>query len=433
MDYMSWKRELQSDREILDLLVAMVEDIDPKHDEKLNTLFQVIDEKQEHPINPGNKKILIFTAFADTANYLYENISPYVKERYGLNAAIITGSTDGKTSLPGVSADLNTVLTLFSPKSKGKELLMPGRSDEIDILIATDCISEGQNLQDCDYLINYDIHWNPVRIIQRFGRIDRIGSENETVQLVNFWPDISLDEYINLKARVETRMKIVDMTATGDDNVLSPEEKVDLEYRKRQLKKLQEEVRDLEEMNTGISIMDLGLNEFRLDLLNYIKQNPELEDAPKGMNAIVRAKEELPPGVLFVLKNLEKSVDINSQNRLHPFYMVYLTDDGEVFIDHLEPKKILDSFRFLCRGKEKHDEVLCKSFNRETKDGKNMGRYSELLEEAIRSIIEVKNDSELDSFLMGEDISFFAEAIEGLDDFELISFLVIRDEEKSHV
>lgn len=433
MDYMSWKRELQSDREILDLLVTMVEDIDPKHDEKLNTLFQVIDEKQENPINPGNKKILIFTAFADTANYLYENISPYVKEKYGLNTAIITGSTDGKTSLPGVSADLNTVLTLFSPKSKGKELLMPGRSDKIDVLIATDCISEGQNLQDCDYLINYDIHWNPVRIIQRFGRIDRIGSENETVQLVNFWPDISLDEYINLKARVETRMKIVDMTATGDDNVLSPEEKVDLEYRKRQLKKLQEEVSDLEEMNTGISIMDLGLNEFRLDLLNYIKQNPELEDAPKGMNAVVRAKEELPPGVLFVLKNLEKSVDINSQNRLHPFYMVYLTDDGEVFIDHLEPKKILDSFRFLCRGKGKYDEVLCKSFNRETRDGKNMGRYSELLEEAIKSIIDVKNDSELDSFLMGEDISFFAETIEGLDDFELISFLVIRDEEKTHV
>ena len=252
MDYTTWKRELKSDEEIFDLLLAMVEDIDPDHDEKLNTLFDVVDNKQKAPINPGNKKILIFTAFADTANYLYENIAPYVKTKYGLNTAIITGSADGKTTLPGVGAGLNTVLTLFSPMSKGKDQLMPENEGEIDILIATDCISEGQNLQDCDYLINYDIHWNPVRIIQRFGRIDRIGSKNDTVQLVNFWPDISLDEYINLKARVETRMKIVDMTATGDDNVLSPEEKIDLEYRKRQLKKLQEECTDPQKLDQEI-------------------------------------------------------------------------------------------------------------------------------------------------------------------------------------
>lgn len=432
MDYTTWKRELKSDEEIFDLLLAMVEDIDPDHDEKLNTLFDVVDNKQKAPINPGNKKILIFTAFADTANYLYENIAPYVKTKYGLNTAIITGSADGKTTLPGVGAGLNTVLTLFSPMSKGKDQLMPENEGEIDILIATDCISEGQNLQDCDYLINYDIHWNPVRIIQRFGRIDRIGSKNDTVQLVNFWPDISLDEYINLKARVETRMKIVDMTATGDDNVLSPEEKIDLEYRKRQLKKLQEEVTDLEDMNTGMTIMDLGLNEFRLDLLNYVKEYPELEDAPKGMNAVVEAKSDLPPGVLFVLKNLNDDVNIDSQNRLHPFYMAYLTEEGEVFIHHLEPKKLLDSFRFLCRGKDAPEKALCKAFNRETKDGKNMSRYSGLLQEAIKSMIERKEESDLDSFLVGGHVSFLDESIKGLDDFELISFLVIKEGGEGH-
>ncbi len=427
MDYKTWKRGLKEDKEILDLLISMVDDITPEHDTKLKTLFQMIDEKQRNPINPGNKKILIFTAFVDTANYLYDNVSKYVKNKYHLNSALVTGSTECKTTIKRLGADFNTALTLFSPVSKDKEILMPSLDEEIDILIATDCISEGQNLQDCDYVINYDIHWNPVRIIQRFGRIDRIGSKNECVQLVNFWPDITLDEYINLKARVEARMKIVDMTATGDDNVLTPEQKLDLEYRKRQLKKLQEEVVDIEEMNTGISIMDLGLNEFRLDLLDYVKRNPEIENAPHGMNALVYSTSELNAGVIFVLKNLKESVNINSQNRLHPFYMVYLSDEGEVIINHLEPKKMLDSFRLLCKGKEEPDLELCAVFNKETNDGKNMKKYSALLEEAIGSIIDVKNESELDSFLAGKNMSFFSEAIEGLDNFELISFLVIKD------
>lgn len=426
MDYLSWKRELEKDKEILDLLIVMVSDITPEHDSKLQTLFEVIDNKQEHPINEENKKIIIFTAFADTADYLYENVSKYAKTKFGLDSAIITGSIDGKTTIKGLRTDLNTVLTCFSPISKDRELLMPNQNAEIDILIATDCISEGQNLQDCDYLINYDIHWNPVRIIQRFGRIDRIGSRNGCIQLVNFWPDITLDEYINLKARVETRMKIVDMTATGDDNVLSPEEKGDLEYRKQQLKRLQEEVVDVEEMSTGISIMDLGLNEFRLDLLDYIKGHPEIEKAPHGMNAIVSATEELPPGVIFVLRNVKNEININSQNRLHPFYMVYLSEEGEVVIDHLSPKEMLDSFRLLCKGKKEPDKALCAMFNEETDDGRTMGKYSELLGDSIASIIEVKDESEMDRFLNGKQISFLSETIKGLDDFELISFLVIK-------
>lgn len=426
MDYPSWKRELLADKEILDLLISMVEDIGPKYDMKLKTLHEMIDEKQNNPINPGNRKILIFTAFADTADYLYENVSKYVKEKYDLNTALITGSTDGKTTIKGVRTDLNTVITLFSPISKDKDLLLPDQKEEVDILIATDCISEGQNLQDCDYLINYDIHWNPVRIIQRFGRIDRIGSQNEYVQLVNFWPNITLDEYINLKARVETRMKIVDMTATGDDNVLSPEQKIDLEYRKNQLQKLQDEVVDLEEMNTGISIMDLGLNEFRLDLLDYIKQNSDIEYAPKGLHAIVGAKDDMDQGVIFVLRNIKKSININSQNRLHPFYMVYISNDGEIVIDHLQPKKMLDSFRYLSKGKYEANTSLSNQFDKETKSGKDMTIYSDLLKESIESIIDVKDESDLDSFLSGKEMSFISDTIDGLDDFELISFLVIK-------
>lgn len=322
MDRISWRAELVKDQEILELLTLMVADITPAHDSKLQELLTVLREKVTHPINPGNRKVIIFTAFADTAMYLYEHVSNVMQDEFGLHTAVVTGSVDGRTTARLKKADMNTILTCFSPISKDKALLNMGNLPDIDILIATDCISEGQNLQDCDYLINYDIHWNPVRIIQRFGRIDRIGSKNSVIQLVNFWPDITLDEYINLKSRVETRMKIVDMTATGDDNILSDEEKHDLEYRKAQLKRLQEEVVDIEEMSTGISIMDLGLNEFRMDLLEYIKKHPEVEHTPMGLHAVAPAGAECPPGVIFVLKNRTQSVNVDNRNRLHPFYMV---------------------------------------------------------------------------------------------------------------
>lgn len=426
MDYKSWRDSLVKDAEILELLYLMISDITPEHDSKLQELFKVLKAKIEHPINKGNKKVIIFTAFSDTAAYLYDNVSMYMKTHFGLDTAMITGSVDGRTTIPKLRVDFNTVLTCFSPISKGKELLMPNNPASIDVLIATDCISEGQNLQDCDYLINYDIHWNPVRIIQRFGRIDRIGSRNECIQLVNFWPDISLDEYINLKAKVETRMKIVDMTATGDDYILTDEEKTDLEYRKSQLKRLQEEVVDIEDMSSGISIMDLGLNEFRLDLLDYVKNNPDLDKTPFGLQAVVPAHEDAPAGVIYVLKNRSGSVNIDNQNRLHPFYMVYISNDGEVICDHLSPKQVLDKMRYLCKGKREPLNDLCRDFNRETNDGRNMRRYSELLGKAIASIIEVKEKSDLDSFLSGGQVSFLSNEIKGLDDFELICFLVVR-------
>lgn len=426
MDYKSWRDSLVKDRDILELLTLMVGDITPKYDSKLQELFRVIKNKLENPINQDNKKIIIFTAFADTAEYLFDNVSKYVKENFGLNTAMVSGSVEGRTTVPKLRSDLNTVLTCFSPISKDKHLLMPNDKTEIDFLIATDCISEGQNLQDCDYLINYDIHWNPVRIIQRFGRIDRIGSKNAFIQLVNFWPDVTLDEYIDLKAKVETRMKIVDMTATGDDNLLSDEEKTDLEYRKAQLKRLQEEVVDIEDMSTGISIMDLGLNEFRMDLLEYIKNHPDIDKAPFGLHSVAAASEETPAGVIYVLKNRSNSVNIDNQNRLHPFYMVYISNDGEVICDHLSPKQMLDKMRFLCKGKTEPIPELYRQFNKETRDGRNMSEFSKLLGDAIASIIEVKEESDIDSFLGGGQMSFLTNEIKGLDDFELICFLVVR-------
>ena len=426
MDYISWRESLAEDKQILEWLHALTEVITPEHDSKLQTLLAMVKDKITNPINGDNKKIIVFTAFADTAYYLYENVSQYVKQNFGLHTAMVTGTIEGRSTVPKLHCDMNTVLTCFSPISKDKKLLIPDNKDNIDILIATDCISEGQNLQDCDYLINYDIHWNPVRIIQRFGRVDRIGSKNEYIQMVNFWPDISLDEYINLKARVETRMKIVDMTATGDDNMLSPEEKTDLEYRKAQLERLQNEVVDLEDMSTGISIMDLGLNEFRLDLLEFIKNNPNMDKTPFGLHSVAKATSDCPSGVIYVLKTCSKNVNIDNQNLLHPFYLVYMGTDGNVICNHLSPKTMLDKMRFLCKGKTEPIAELYRPFNKETRDGRDMSKFSQLLGDTIASIIEVKDESDIDSFLSGGSISFAKNQIKGLDDFELICFLVVR-------
>lgn len=425
MDYLTWLRDLQSDAETLQLLLFMVADITPEHDSKLRQLLDLIDQKITHPINPGNKKTIIFTAFSDTADYLYQHVSQYAKDKYNLNTAQVTGDVEGRTTISGLRCDLNTVLTCFSPISKHKDDLMPGDASALDILIATDCISEGQNLQDGDYLINYDIHWNPVRIIQRFGRIDRIGSKNACIQLVNFWPDMDLDEYINLKSRVETRMKITVMTATGDDDLINEEEKGDLEYRRAQLQRLQQEVVDLEDMSTGISIMDLGLNEFRMDLLEYTKTHNDVETAPHGMHAVVPSGPDTPPGVIFVLKNRNNSVNIDNRNRIHPFYMVYMGLDGAVQCDYLDPKKLLDTQRLLCRGQDKPIPQAYRVFNRRTKDGRSMGTVSRLLSEAIDSIVDAKAQSDIDSLFSPGGTTALLSQVSGLEDFELICFLAI--------
>ena len=427
MDYVSWRNYLAADLETLQLILYMLADITPEHDSKLQQLMKDLAEKFANPINAGNRKAIIFTAFSDTALYIYDCLAQKIKDTYGLNVALITGDIEARSTLKlREKLDFNKVLTLFSPLSKEKEAIYPHIKENIDILIATDCISEGQNLQDCDWLLNYDIHWNPVRIIQRFGRIDRIGSKNNLIQLVNYWPDMTLDEYIDLKGRVEARMKVSVMTSTGDDNLISPEEQGDLDYRKAQLKRLQEEVVDIEEMNTGVSIMDLGLNEFRLDLLDYMKTHKDVEITPYGLHAVVQATEKARPGVIYVLKNRMNEVNIDKKNRLHPFYMVYISQEGEVLINHLSPKDLLDKFRSLCKSKPLPDSLLCKAFNAETRDGQKMQKYSELLGSAISSIITVKEESDIDSFLGGCKGELFTKEIRGLDDFELICFLVVR-------
>ena len=402
--------------------------VTPEEDKKLSELKTLIDEKLQNPINAGNKKFLIFSAFADTADYLYQNLSKYMLEKYGLYTAVITGGNKNKSN-EGGSPQTDRLLTLFSPISKQKDRIYPNDNKEIDVLIGTDCISEGQNLQDCDICINYDIHWNPVRIVQRFGRIDRIGSKNECIQLVNFWPDISLDEYINLNKRVTARMTIVNATATADDNIIS-EENEEMDYRKLQLKKLQEgTLQDLEDVDGNISITDLGLNDFVMDLAAYRKANGDPKGVTKGLLAVVVADAEkgIEPGVIFVLCNRNNGVNINRQNRLHPFYLVYIKDDGEVKYNHLDVKHILDVLCATSKGKSEPLAELCRSFNRETHDGAKMNKYNALLEDAAMSIVQVKKEGDLDSlFKVGSKV-LFQKSIDGLDDFELIAFVVIRE------
>lgn len=425
MDLPSWKHDLRADLALIDELAASMDRVTPEDDTKLQHLKQLVARKVAEPLNPGNRKVLIFTAFADTANYLYANLAPFLQRR-GLQTGRVTGADTPKTTLKK-SYDFQGVLTLFSPRSKEKAIVLPNEPAEIDVLIGTDCISEGQNLQDCDYLINYDIHWNPVRIIQRFGRIDRIGSPNAQIQLVNYWPDISLDEYINLKERVENRMVLTDITATGDDNVLTAKSS-DIAYRKEQLKRLQEEVIELEDVKTGISITDLGLNDFRMDLLHYVKEYGELDHLPNGLHAAVPAQPELGlrPGVIFALRNIQHSVNINQQNRLHPYYLVYIGDDGEIIADHTEVKRLLDLTRTSCKGRSEPIREVFTVFNQRTEDGRRMERYSELLSAAIRSMIEVKEEKDLDSLFSGGRTTALVNTIAGLDDFELIAFLVVE-------
>ena len=425
MNTIGWKTDLLADCEILKTLLSEMSIVTPEHDLKLQELIKLISNKIEHPINENNRKVIIFSAFADTANYLYKNISLPLKQKYNLDTAKITGSGTNECTL-NINKDFNNLLINFSPKSKHRELIDKDAKEEIEVLIATDCISEGQNLQDCDYLINYDIHWNPVRIIQRFGRIDRIGSDNKVIQLVNFWPNLNLDDYINLKNRVENRMLMLDISGTGEDNVLTNQSS-DMEYRKEQLKKLKEEVVDLEDMNTGISITDLGLNDFRMDLVEYVNHNGDLSKIPNGMHSVVFAKPELgiEKGVIYVLKNINNAVNIDNMNQLHPFYLVYIKEDGTILSNHLSVKNTLDILRKLSKGQTEPVKEAYMKFNETTDDGKSMKKYSELLNDSIESIINIKEENDIDSLFRSGGTTMLKNDIKGLEDFELIAFMVV--------
>ena len=426
MDLPSWERDLKADLDRIEALLEEMEKVSPADDAKLQHLKEHILAKIDSPINPGNRKVLLFTAFADTADYLYQHLAPVLQQRYNLHSARIVGSDSPKSTL-GRRFDFQDLLTLFSPISKEKALLMPDLQGEIDLLIATDCISEGQNLQDCDYLINYDIHWNPVRIIQRFGRIDRIGSKNASIQLVNYWPDISLDEYIRLKERVESRMVIADVPATGDENPLDGRSN-DLAYRKEQLRRLQEEVIELEDLKAGVSITDLGLNDFRMDLVNYVKEHGDLSRYPTGMHAVLSADPEhgLVPGVIFALRNRNEAVNIQQLNRLHPYYLVYLDMEGQTVLPYTEVKRLLDLVRSAAKPCAEPILKAYQPFNERTQDGREMGVYSNLLTAAIRSIVETDEEKALDGLFSGQKASMITGPTAGIDDFELIAFLVVE-------
>jgi len=422
MNTSGWKQDLETDVLIAKAIFTEMEKVIPEHDTKLRDLKTFIKNKIGSPVNPGNRKILIFSAFADTVNYLYENVADYNKT-LNLETAKLTGSDENQTTLK-LNNNFNNILINFSPRSKERR---NKAAPEIDVLIATDCISEGQNLQDCDTLINYDIHWNPVRIIQRFGRIDRIGSTNKDIQLINFWPQLSLDDYINLKNRVESKMFMVDATATGEDNVLTNKSS-DLLFRKKQLEKLQEEVVDIEDMGSGVSITDLGLNDFRMDLVNYIKQNGSLASVANGMHAVCKKDTErgIDEGVIFVLKNINNAINIDKTNQLHPFYLVYITRDGKVASNHLNVKNTLDILRSLCKGNSEAIKDVYELFNDETDDGKNMVKYSELLNKSIESVLHVKDESDVDSLFTAGGTTALMNNIKGLEDFELLTFVVIK-------
>lgn len=429
VDTLSWSRALRADQEILTELCRQLRAVTPEHDLKLKRLENLLRDKVEHPINEGNRKALIFSAFADTANYLYTNLAPALSAA-DLESAVITGGSHGARTTISSRFDVQQTMSLFSPRSKHRDIVMPGEEREVDVLIGTDVISEGQNLQDCDYLVNYDIHWNPVRIIQRFGRIDRIGSANSVIQLVNFWPDISLDEYINLKERVENRMVIADIAGTADDNVLTSESS-DAAFRKEQLRRLQDEVIELEDVKTGVSITDLGLNDFRMDLLGYVDGHGGLANSPKGLHAVIPADPQrgLVPGVIFALRNIAAGEEINRGNRLHPHYLVYLDDDGDVVADHSEAKRLLDLLRSGCRTLGAPEKTVVSLFNRRTREGADMRHYSELLTRAIHSMIGVEEEQDIDSLFSPGPTRVRGQQISGLDDFELTAFVAVLDPE----
>ena len=181
-------------------------------------------------------------------------------------------------------------------------------------------------------------------------------------------------------------------------------------------------------MNDGISIMDLGLAEFQQDLPAFVREHPgAVEKLPRGINAVVEANAGLPPGIIFVLRNVNESVNVNSANRLHPFYLVYIGDDGTIAARHTDPKGVLDDFRLLCKGKHEFDKALTDAYNLETRNGKDMRAASDLLTAAIASLVDVKGEKDVESLFSGDGTTTALENdIKGLDDFELITFLVVR-------
>lgn len=434
VDLVRWKQDLIEDRNRLATLVSAARQVDAARDAKLFALREVIAHKCHHPINPGNRKVIVFTAFADTARYLYEQLAPWAKTTLGVESALVTGTGSNQTTLPHLRKDLASILTAFAPRSKERPEDLAGEGD-LDLLIATDCISEGQNLQDCDWLINYDIHWNPVRIIQRFGRIDRLGSPNKRIQLVNFWPNMELEEYINLEQRVSGRMVLLDISATGEENLIEEQSgnpMNDLEYRRNQLFKLQDAVIDLEDLSTGVSIADLTLTDFRIDLAEYVRAHPGLlETLPLGTMAVTTTAEvEIPPGIIFCLRAEGEAATraFEPGYSLAPHYLVHVSNEGTVLLPFTQAKQILDRLKRICVGRDLPDSLACARFDKSTKQGEDMRHAQRLLAAAVNSVVGKTEERAIESLFTAGGTHALPSEFAGINDFEVVAFLVVLPE-----
>lgn len=430
IDRIRWQQDLERDKKVLEHLLQYSTSVKASNDEKLKKLKELIKNKIENPINPGNKKVIVFTAFADTAKYLYEELAEWELKTFGLYSAMITGSIPNKTNFPHSSNDMGELISHFSPISKFRNKTYPNAKGEINLLIATDCISEGQNLQDCDYLVNFDIHWNPVRIIQRFGRIDRLGSLNSKIQLVNFWPNMELNEYINLENRVKGRMVLLDISATGEENVIEPNEKNDmndLEYRKKQMEQLLKEVPDMEDIKGGITITDSNMNDFRMDLLDYEKENQkELQGIPMGIHTIVKINDDdTKPGTIFCLRSINEQ---KGKSLLSPYFMVYIGEDGNTLLGYTQGKRCLDYLKRLCQNETEPLEELCKEVKQETHNYSNMTKYSNGLQQAIDSVLGKAQEVGAAAFFSTNPIALNAEGVNARSDFDIVAFVIVKAE-----
>ncbi|MGB7196103.1 MAG: helicase-related protein [Collimonas pratensis] len=435
VDLIRWKQDLAEDRNRLATLLAAANQVDASRDAKLAALRAMVEKKCRNPINAGNRKIIVFTAFSDTAQYLYAQLATWAKSTLGIESALVTGNAGIQTTLPGLRKNMGSVLSAFAPRAKERpaELAEEG---ELDLLIATDCISEGQNLQDCDWLINYDIHWNPVRIIQRFGRIDRIGSRNQSIQLVNFWPNMELEEYINLEQRVSGRMVLLDISATGEENLIEQQSgnpMNDLEYRRKQLLKLQDAVIDLEDLSSGVSITDLTLTDFRIDLAQYLKGHPgKLESLPLGTFAVTTSSDaDIPPGIIFCLRAEGVTGQKASETgySLAPYYLVHVGDDGSVVLPYTQTKRILDHLKRLALGRDLSDAAAANRFDKATKDGEDMRYAQKLLAAAVASVVGKNEERAVASLFSTGGTHAMKGEFAGSNDFEVVAFLVVLGEE----
>lgn len=441
VDLIRWKQDLLEDRNRLATLLAAARQVDAARDAKLAALRDMIARKCAQPINThdgkANRKIIVFTAFSDTAHYLYAQLAPWARDTLGVHSAVVTGSAGIQTTMPGLSKRMGDVLSAFAPRAKERPQDLADEG-EIDLLIATDCISEGQNLQDCDWLINYDIHWNPVRIIQRFGRIDRIGSPNQRIQLVNFWPNMELEEYINLEQRVSGRMVLLDVSATGEENLIEQQSgnaMNDLEYRRKQLLKLQDTVIDMEDLSTGVAITDLTLTDFRIDLAQFLKAHPgKLDTQPLGAYAVTTTLDaDIPPGVIFCLQACGPTAKLtaSSDYPLAPHYLVHVGDDGTVFLPYPQAKRILDRLKRLALGRERPDDSACARFDKASKGGEDMRHAQKLLAAAVASVAGKHEERAVASLFTPGGTHAMKGEFAGSGDFEVVAFLVVLPDQQS--